>query len=352
MILTKEVEVKLWGKTVKYYNDLGYAGRHGDIIIVKVKDLLRSSKANVEILCDLCKENKMIVKYDTYNRVVKKTGSYVCKECSHKKSCQTNQERYGVPIASQSKMIKEKIKQTNLKRYGVDNYSKTKKCHEKIKNTCLEKYGVEHCAKLQDVKDKREKTNLERYGYKNASSSFEVKEKLKQTNLQKYGVPYTLQSLEVREKICKTLYENGTQKASKQQRYLHDTYGGELNYSIKYYDVDICFPEEKIYLEYDGGGHDLRVALGQLTQEEFDQKEIVRNNILRREGYKRIKIISSRDLLPADQILLRMLSDAKHYFFLYPDHSWIEFNIDTSSLRNAEHKDGIPYNYGELRKIT
>lgn len=350
-ILTKEVEIKLWGSTVKYYNDLGYAGNHGDIVTVKINDLPNSSKANIEILCDLCKENKMIVKYDTYNRVIKNTGSYVCKECSHKKQSRTNQEKYGTPIVSKSNVIKEKIKQTNLARYGVDNYGKTKECHEKIKETCLEKYGVEHYAKLQEVKDKRVKTNLERYGVENASSFLKTKEKLKQTNLQKYGVPYTLQSVEVREKICQTLYKNGTQKTSKQQLYLYSLYGGELNYPIKYYDVDICFPNEKIYLEYDGGGHDLRVTLGRLTKEEFNQKEIIRNNVLKKEGYKRIKIVSKLDLLPSDQILLQMLQEARNYFSQYPNHSWYEFNISTSTIRNAEHKDGIPYDFGTLRTI-
>ena len=46
-----------------------------------------------------------------------------------------------------------------------------------------------------------------------------------------------------------------------------------------------------------------------------------------------------------------MLNYARNYFSQYPEHSWIEFNIDTSSIRNAEYKDGIPYSFGELRKI-
>ena len=46
-----------------------------------------------------------------------------------------------------------------------------------------------------------------------------------------------------------------------------------------------------------------------------------------------------------------MLQDARNYFSDYPNHSWIEFNIDTSIVRNAENKNGAPYDFGTLRKI-
>ena len=64
-----------------------------------------------------------------------------------------------------------------------------------------------------------------------------------------------------------------------------------------------------------------------------------------------MRIISLKDKLPSDEILLQMLSEAKQYFFDYPNHSWIEFNIDTSTVRNAEQKDGVFFDYGKLRKI-
>lgn len=63
-------------------------------------------------------------------------------------------------------------------------------------------------------------------------------------------------------------------------------------------------------------------------------------------------IISLSDKLPSDCVLLKMLSDAEQYFVDYPNHSWIEFYIDNSIVRNAEHKDGMSYDFGELRKIT
>lgn len=188
------------------------------------------------------------------------------------------------------------------------------------------------------------------YGVNCPSKNEKVKQKIRDTNLQRYGVLSTMQSPEVRAKANETLCKNGNQKTSKQQLYLHSLFGGELNYPISYYAVDICFLDEKIYLEYDGGGHDLRVVLGRLTQEEFNKKEIIRNSILKREGYKQIHIVSKKDLLPQDNVLLQMLSDAKQYFST-TSHSWVTYDIDQSLLINAEHKQGTPYDFGSLRTI-
>ena len=213
----------------------------------------------------------------------------------------------------------------------------------------IDRFGSYACDKCGFIH--RIESCIDKYGIAIPSKSEEIKEKTRLTNLKRYGVPYTQQSLEVRAKANETLCKNGTQKTSKQQLYLYSIFGGEINYPISYYAADICFPEEKLIIEYDGGGHDLRVTLGRLTQEEFDQKEIIRHNILKREGYNRINIVSITDKLPSDQILLQMLSDARSYFSEYPHHSWIEFNIDTSTVCNAENQQGIPYQFGTLRTI-
>lgn len=281
-ILTKEVEVKPSGKMIKYYKDLGYNVEWHKPLVVKIEDLQKGSQENIEVLCDICKKNKMTVVYKNYNNVMERTGSYVCKECSS----------------------------------------------VKIKQTFLRKYGVEHIAKLQDIKDKKVKTNIEKYGVDNPNK-----------------LP------EVREKMTQTLYANSSQKASKQQRYINNLYQGILNFPIKYYCADVFLPNDNLIVEYDGGGHILNVVMGRETIEEYNHKEIARYNVLKSKGYKQMRIISSKDLLPTDQTLLQMLSEAKQYFTLYPQHSWIEFNLDTSSLRNAENKQGILYDYGTLRKI-
>lgn len=318
MLLTKEVEIKLNPRNIEHYkllgykipmrrslkNDKKYVYNCDESIVVRVEDLLRGSKSKVIVQCDYCGIKKWIC-YRNYLDSIEKYGLYSCNKCLYHKS-----------------------EKTNFSKYGTYHYSTTLECKEKIKNTCLSYYGT-NCA----------------------SKNEEIKKKTCMTNIKRYGVPYTQQSPEVKEKANETLCKNGTQKTSKQQLYLHSLYGGKLNYPISYYAADICFPEEKLVIEYDGGGHDLRVTLGRLTQEEFNQKEIIRDNIIKREGYKIITIISNNDKLPSDQVLLQMLQDARSYFSNYPQHSWCEYNISTSTVRNAEHKEGIPYNYGELRAI-
>lgn len=348
MILTKEVEVKPNGKMIQYYKDLGYNAEYNKPLAVRVEDLQKSSHVKIEILCDMCRENIMIVKYDDYNRRVEESGSYVCKSCSCKKA-----------------------KLTNLNRYGVENYGQTKECHEKMKKTLQGKYGVEHNSQLLDYKEKVRNTCIERYGesyaqhftqkafesfriktgYDNPSHSPVVKNKRMQTFINKFGYDNPSKSPEVRKKSVQTLYRNSSQKVSSQQRYISNLYNGILNYPVLYYNVDIYLQNDNLVIEYDGGGHNLNVITGRETQEEHDIKEIIRNNVIKREGYKQMRIISSRDYLPSDEILLQMLSEAKQYFTDYPNHSWIEYNIDSSTVRNAEHKDGIIYDFGELRKI-
>lgn len=324
MILSEYVEVKPTPQTVKHYVDLGYEipmkrateltkkVTHKEYVYdfsktiwVKPTHLTRCCETEIVVLCDMCKENTMLVPYVNYNSVMERTGSYVCRDCAYKK-----------------------VKQTVNDKYNVDNVFQLNDVKEKVRETMIERYNVPYALQSEEGQRRREETCIERF-----------------------GVSHAMQCDQIKERAAKTYYANGSVATSKQQLYIHSLYGGELNYPISYYATDICLLSEKIVIEYDGGFHDGRVRLGQLTQDEFVQKEIVRSAVIKREGYKQIRIISSKDLLPFDHILLQMLSEAKQYFSLYPNHSWIEFNIDTSTVRNAEHKDGIPYSFGELRKI-
>lgn len=394
MILTKEVKVKLWGKTVKYYNDLGYDGKRGDVIVVKVEDLPKGSNVKIKYLCDYCEEEILTIVYADYVRRTKEINKMACKHCVPKKMSETCYLRYGVSNYINTEECHEKIRNTTKDRYGTMHYSQTQEFKEKRHKTCVERYGEDYHKQFMekafetfcnrtgynfpsqspDVRDKitqsyvnhygvchpqlshevrrqTEKTNLERYGHIAPSRNEKIKEKACVTNLQKYGVKHVMQSPEIRSKANETLCKNGNQKTSKQQLYLYVLYGGEINYPISYYAADICKPEERLVIEYDGGGHDLQVALGKLTKEEFDKKEIKRYNAIKYEGYKQMIIVSSKDWLPSDQVLLQMLDYTRIYFSNYPSHSWIEFNIDTSSIRCAEQKNGVFFNYGELRKI-
>ena len=132
---------------------------------------------------------------------------------------------------------------------------------------------------------------------------------------------------------------------------MSNLYNGNLNYPFKCFALDIYLYDDKLNVKFDGSGHRMYIVLGHVTKEEFENKELYRNIALKREGYKQMRIISSHDFLPSDKIILKMLSDTRKYFSDYPNHLWIEFNIDSSVLHNAEHKDGVLYDYDELRTI-
>lgn len=304
-IITKEVEVRPSGKAVQYYKDKGYNVEWHKPLIVKVEDLSVGSKVEVEVLCDYCKKNVITIKYKNYRRLTKKINKYACIECASLKRKESNLLTYNVENVNQLDLVRRKTVLTNIERYGVENPSKNKG----------------------------------------------VRRKMEETSLLRYGVKNPMQSSEIKAKAIDTLCKNGTYKTSKQQLYLHSIFGGEINYPIKYYASDICLPENKLVIEYDGGGHRLRETFGTITKQEFDNKEIIRDKIIKSEGYKIIRIKSETDKLPSDTILLQMLQDAKSYFSLYPNHSWFEFNIDNSTVRNAENPQGSPYNFGVLRTI-
>lgn len=393
VLLTKEVEVKVNSHNVEYYKSLGYeipmkkasdstrkrykkeiVYDFNKTIIVKLEDLLCGSHVEVKVLCDYCGETMMSMPYCVYLTRVALVDKCGCKKCVGKKQVDCNLFKYGVSNISQLDYVQETIKKNNVLKYGVDNYAKTEECREKMKNMTKFLYGVEYYSQTQEYKEKWHNTCTEKYGenyrqqfaekafktfyektgYNNPLSSPDVKAQIEQSCLDRYGVSHPAKSIEVRSKIAKTLYEYGTAPTSKHQLYIFYVYNksgkAELNYPVYYYNTDICFPEEKLIVEYDGGGHDLCVKAGKLTKEEFDQKEIIRNNIIKREGYKIIRIISTKDLLPSDTILFKMLSDARQYFTT-TNHHWFEFNIDTSTYRNAETPDGSNYDFGNLRTI-
>lgn len=306
-ILTNEVEVRVNAFTIKHYESLGYkiplrkaskssfqhTGKEfvydlNNTFVVKVEDLQRKSNVKIDVSCDCCGDTIYGITYEDYCKRIEMFGEYVCSKCK-------------------------------LVHY---------------KKSCLKIYGIDNPAKLK-----------------------EIKEQMAETSLKRYGTTHPMQSLEIKKKTAQTLYKNGTTPTSRQQLYVYNIYCIHndnkpcLNYPIFYYNADICFPDEKLDIEVDFGGHNLSVKTGKLTQEEFNQKEIIRNNVIKREGYKQMRIISEDDKLPSDSTLLQMLSNARNYFSEYPNHSWIEFNLDTSLVRNAENKQGVPYDFGTLRRI-
>ena len=351
MLLEQKVMVRWSGNNKKHYIECGYVfTKVGDDFEVDIKDLCKYSRTEVNIQCDYC--GKLFQrKYENYNRGIKIINKASCKECFGLKNKEIMLLKYNVDSYSKTNECKDRLKITNLDRYGTEYYVQSENFKEKSRNTCLEKYGEEHYTQTDESKEKYRNTCIEKYGVENPCFLQEVKDKKRNTCIKKYGVNHPSQNKEINEKMninrCKALYENNTAPSSIQQKYLYDLIGGLLNYPVWKCNLDIAFKDELIYIEYDGGGHLLNVNNNNMTIEEFKEKEIKRYYFLRNQGWKMIRIISQHDLLPLDDKILEMISDAKEY--LNTGHSWIYFNIDTQKIINSLGE--FDYDFGELRKI-
>lgn len=362
MLISKTVKVKLYGKAIKYYQEKGYKGKHGDENEVKVEDLPPNSQVKVLVKCDY--DGTIIEKQ--WNKFLE-GRKVIEKDCCNNRVClqqkieECNMEKYGVKSSWEREEVQAKKVETTIKHFGVDNPLKLKEFQEKAKDTLEKKYGKRNSQQIDEIREKTKKTNQKRYGGNAPASSIEVQKKMEKTNLQKYGTRVPAQNKEIHDKMEQTtlerfgvknpfLHPDIWQKAhdktifavySTQQSYLCELYGGELNIPISYYFIDVFFKEEKICLEYDGTGHNLSVKMGNITQKEFDRKEVIRYQTLKKLGYKQSKIIKTKnDNLPSNKILLYikeimfnyLLSDKKDNYFIY-------FYIDEKKIKthNGEY---------------
>lgn len=157
--------------------------------------------------------------------------------------------------------------------------------------------------------------NLKKYGTKHNVTSESIK-KMQETMLIKYGAKGSTGSLEIREKINKTMFLNGKESGvftSKQQIYINKLIGGELNYPVGPYHVDIFLLEQNIGIEYSGSGHNLGVRIGRISQKQFDSQEKARYNYFKNHKIPIIEIFSKNDKLPSDDILLKQIYKAINY---------------------------------------
>ena len=318
MLLSEEIEITLSGSNIKHFENLGYSiprikdssyrwtVKRGTTIKVKVKDLPPNSDVKIPVLCDYCleegKETVCWKQVKEYNKTLKRN---FVKDC-----------------CEEHKYIK--MVDSNMENYGVKSTQQIPEVREKFKNSMIENHGVMY-----------------------SGQSPELLQKTRDTMEEKYGVRYTLQSKELQEKIRQTMYENGNAPRSMQQIYLNNLLNGKLNYPISIISLDIAFLEDKIYIEYNGGGHDLQVKLGNISKKDFKTKEIKRDYYLKSIGWSKITIISLKDYLPSDNKIIDMINFAKEY--LNTDHSWIIFDIDNQLIESSQFKN--TYDFGELRKI-
>jgi hypothetical protein len=345
----QKVAVKWNSRNKKYYEDIGYTyTKMGEVIGVEVFDLPKGSQAKVKIICDYC-ESEVEKLYQNYLREQDKSPirKDCCKKCYPLKFKESNLMIYGVENPNHLPEVVLKRKNTTLERYGVENVAQLEEVQDKMKSTNMDRYGVEVTLSCPIIREKIKATNLEKYGVAYPGQTEIVQSKQKITNLKKYGFEYAFQSPIVINKIHKSLYQNGTAPCSRPQKYIHSVVGGKLNYPVSNALLDIAFPEEMIYLEYDGGGHSLSVKLGSETQEKFETRNRRRWYALNRKGWKEIRIVSSQDFLPNDSEIEKMIIMSKEYFST--GRSWVEFNIDEGKIKCS--KSTTDYIFEELRTI-
>lgn len=216
MLLTKTALVKWNNKNRKYYESLEYVfTKNGDSFEVLVEHLTPSSKAEVEVLCDFCKETVVKKKFQIYKRQHHLKYGDCCVKCQPIKNKLCCLDKYGVDNGSKTQEAIDRIKNTSLEKYGVDNPSKSEQVRQKIsikskenakeacvkKNeTLLEKYGTINIMEVPEIKQRQKDAIFAKYGVYHPKQSEEIKAKERQHNLEKYGYEYVLQVPEVREK--------------------------------------------------------------------------------------------------------------------------------------------------------
>lgn len=337
MLLTKSVFINWNNKHKRYYEDLGYKfTKTGDSFEVLVEHLAPSSHAEVDVLCDFCKETVVKKKYQTYVKQHHPQYGDCCQKCQPlknklccldkygvdngskipetiKKIKDVSMEKYGVDnpskaqfvrdkISEKSKqnapMVREKINQTNLERYGTTNLMSLDWMQDKIKSTMFEKYGVYHPKQSEEIKEKERQHNLEKYGVEYVAQIPEVREKMKATCLERYGVECSLSSDVVREKITRTLAENGNVWTSKPQIAVYDMllkeYGNcELNYSCGRCSLDCMVIVDNIMIdvEYDGA-----------YWHKDKKRDRARDEYVKSRGYKVFRMIGGKEIPTIEQI--------------------------------------------------
>ena len=340
MLLDDIFEIKINSTNIDYFNSVGYKCSLKDTIQVHSKDLQEKSNRKIRYKCDKCGTIHEI-SYCDYTKRHKEKNDY-CEKCKYEKAKITNLRKYGSENPMQSDRVKEKFIRTSMDKYGTPHPNQNEAIKAKRTNTFIKRYGVDNPAKLDFVKEKIRETDLKKYGVPHHLSSKRVIEKRIDTNLKKYGVRHGLESPEIIAKGRKTLYKHNNCPTSKQQLYVNSVYQGILNYPVGNTNLDIYFEKEKVYCEWDGGGHRYMVYCGAMTDKEFDRRETSRYFYLKELGLKEFRIVSLKDYVPSDEILLGM-KDFAFNKLLKEGYNWIKFDIENEIVVYKDSQE--PYKY-------
>ncbi|WP_192604452.1 hypothetical protein [Bacillus sp. OAE603] len=350
LIQPQTIEMKWHQRYRSYYEEKGYEfTNYGDIFKVSFIDLPKKCNKKILVYCDYCLTDGVYKQVEkTFQDYSKQNESAVikkdcCYDCRPKKVKESNLMVYGKESTNQVDSIRQKQKETNFKRYGFENVMKNQAVQEKVINTNIERFGTKAPAQNEGIKNKIKNTNMIRYGHVSPTLDNQVREKQKVTMIKKYGVEYGMQNEDILKKAKHTLYQNGTAPVSRQQLYVWNVIGGELNYPYKNYSLDIAQLEKKLYIECDFGGHWLQIKLGNKTRESFVNDERKRYYALSRKGWKVIRIISRKDKVPSVKKIKELMEYAKSYL---NNHSWVHFDLDKGLVINRTGE--VNYDFGEL----
>lgn len=343
------IEVKWHPKNYKHFMNKGYNfTKFGETLYVNVFDLIENSIAKVDVICDYCGKNYKAQYRKLYNNI--KTNDKIlskcacCKKCLAKKLSELSIRKYGVSYTTKLDITKQHYIETCIKKYGCKNTFQVEEFKEKSKTTCQKKYGCNYYNQTEEHKNRVKNTSLIKYGYEHFTQNENVKNKNRYTCFIKYGVTHLSKDKNYSKKIqlkrMKTMYKRGNAPCSKQQKFisevlLNNGVNNDINYAFYNCWLDIAMVEDKIYIEYDGSGHDLSVKLGKCTKEEMEIHDMKRQYFLKNNGWKLIKIKSVKDMLPDSDNLFNLLKLCFEY--LNKNNSWIEIDIDKNEIKNSNY---------------
>lgn len=392
MIKIDKLEITTTNKNIGYYNNLGYNVKSGDIIIIDVKNLPKTSKHKIDVTCDLCNEDYKI-SYFSYLRNIK-NDIYHCRKCSGIRCKETNLERYGVDHPLKLDKFKEKSKKTNLERYGVEYSIQNKNVRKKSRKTINEKYGSEEyivdsplknneiklkventCLdrylsksplgsniikeKISDTKKERyndefynnrekyKKTCLEKFGFENPMQNDLIKQKLSNIIFERYGVYYPAQN----EDVYKKMIKNGYHILNFRDTDIYYQGEYELDFLNKYYDkinikrcksIRYIFNNNECTYYPDFYFEDLNLIIEIKSSYWFDEhkdKNLIKQQVCKENGYNFIFILDRNY-----EIFDKMIDP----FVYKKEHSW-QYDLRLKTL--ADDVKCINFDYKNLKIV-
>lgn len=283
MILDKEVKIKITGGNIVRLKNLGYKIKMGDEITIPIEHLTKGSSHIIKVKCDICGK------------------IYTTKYCVLFKNSQPN----------------------------INACSKC--CNKKSRIACKEMFGVENVFELQSMQDRVRDIVFAKYGVKNVSSVLEIRKKVEQTNLERYGVRFPMESPMLVERLVQSINKGVGVKTSSQQRIICKMVNGTLNHIIGRYFADILIPNTNIIIEYNGGGHYIKLKYNE-TEEEMYQREFKRYDYIVSRGYRIITLITLSNIIPQQNKLEDIISYSKK-LFENDNIKFLSFNLETGEIQ-------------------